>query len=101
MTPSTDPDYFKKYRAKHKAKLNKRRRELYRKNRAEELARHEKASRKKGMKKREGTGEWAGKRVRVSATRRWVRYEDRIYCNSELGFTLQDVLDMAKALSEG
>lgn len=92
-------EYQRWYREQNKERLNKRRRELRQKRLEKELAASTARNRAKGHQERI-EGRKRRTRIAVNTQRRWVIYEDRVYCNSQIGFTLDDLKAMMQALRE-
>jgi hypothetical protein len=103
--PFADPEkrraylkkYWETYAKEHGEKLNKTRRDRRQSNLAKDRAKTEARNRAKGHQPRP-EGHKRQTRVAVNTRRRWVIYHDRIYCNSQIGFTSQDLREMRRAL---
>lgn len=91
--------YQKWYREQNKERLNKRRRDLRQARLEQELAASTARNRAKGHQE-QVHGRKRRRRIAVNTTRRWAIYEDRVYCNSQIGFTLDDLKVMMQALRE-
>ena len=86
--PQKQAEYLRKYHDKNKGARNLARRESYRQTKKTDT----KVANKPRKTVRSKT------RITVTARRKWVIYEGRLYTNSELGWTVADLLEMANEL---
>ena len=88
--PEKQAEYLREYNRKHKEKRNLERRERYRRSRP-------KSEGPEGKPRKSPRGKT---RITVGKKWRWVIYGDRLYTNSETGWTVADLLEMASELTK-
>lgn len=90
--PKKQAEYLKKYARRMAERRNRQRRERYQETKLQEGQTVTPKPVKKSKR--------AKPRMVVGKRRRWVIYEGRLYTNSQLGFTMEDLVQMTQELQQ-